>query len=583
MKGTQQATSTLPGQQKPEAASPADGAPDWLVVSPDGLSQAEVEQRRAQFGCNELPEKKVNPLLKFLSYFWGPIPWMIEVAVILSAVVGHWADFGIILTLLVANAVVGFWEEFQAGNAIAALKAQLALAARVKRGGNWTSVPARELVPGDLIRVRLGDIVPADAALLSGDPIEVDQSALTGESLPVPRKTGETVYSGSIVRQGEVDAVVTAIGAGTYFGKTARLVETAHTVSHFQRAVLKIGDFLIVIALALVILILTVALFRHDPMLHTRPGREPALLFALVLTVAAIPVAMPTVLSVTMAIGARMLALKQAIVSKLVAIEELAGMDLLCSDKTGTLTQNHLTLGEPCTVSGVSTDDLLVSAALASRAEDQDPIDLAVLGGLQNKEQLQGYRVTHFQPFDPVHKRTEATGERLGWSNVPGGQGGAAGDPGPVGRRGRGPAPGRESGERFRCPRLPFPGRGSCGLRRRLAVPGRAAAVRPAARGLRIDHCDGSEDGRRGEDGDRRPGGHRQGDRPRGWPGQQHPRCQPVRGNKASRGRPDGRGHRRGRRLRPGLPGTQVPHCRGLAAERPHRRHDRRRGQRRPP
>jgi H+-transporting ATPase len=184
--------------------------------------------------------------------------------VVLSALVGHWADFGIILALLVANAVIGFWEEFQAGNAIAALKARLALAARVKRGGTWVSIPARELVPGDLIRIRLGDIVPADAALREGDPIDVDQAALTGESLPVSRTSGDTVYSGSIVRQGEVDATVTATGQQTYFGKTAKLVETATTVSHFQRAVLKIGDYLIVIAVVLVLLILTVALFRRS-------------------------------------------------------------------------------------------------------------------------------------------------------------------------------------------------------------------------------------------------------------------------------------------------------------------------------
>ncbi len=192
----------------------------------NGLSDAEIQQRRVQYGYNELPEKTVNPLLKFFSYFWGPIPWMIEIAVILSAAVGHWADFSIILTLLLVNAVIGFWEEYSAGNAIAALKATLALKAKVKRGGAWTSIPARELVPGDLIRIRLGDIVPADATLQAGDPVQVDQSALTGESLPATRKTSETVYSGSIIRQGEVDATVAATGQRTYFGKTAQLVET---------------------------------------------------------------------------------------------------------------------------------------------------------------------------------------------------------------------------------------------------------------------------------------------------------------------------------------------------------------------
>ena len=230
-----------------------------LGSSPNGLTQAEAAKRLAQYGPNEIEEKKTNELLKFLSYFWGPIPWMIEVAVILSAVARHWPDFGIILLLLVANAVVGFWEEHQAGNAIAALKAKLAVKARVKRDGKWINPAARELVPGDVIRVRLGDIVPADARLLDGDPIEVDQSALTGESLPATRKSGEAVFSGSIVRQGEIDALVYATGANTYFGKTAQLVQEAHTVSHFQRAVLKIGNYLIILAVALVAMIIAVA------------------------------------------------------------------------------------------------------------------------------------------------------------------------------------------------------------------------------------------------------------------------------------------------------------------------------------
>ena len=228
-----------------------------LGSSPDGLSQAEAQKRLTQYGPNEIEEKKTNPFLKFLTYFWGPIPWMIEVAVILSGVVRHWPDFFIILLLLLSNAVVGFWEEHQAGNAIAALKAKLAIKARVKRDGKWTTPAARELVPGDVIRLRLGDIVPADARLLAGDPVEVDQSALTGESLPATRKPGEAVFSGSIIRQGEIDAMVYATGANTYFGKTAQLVQEAHTVSHFQRAVLKIGDYLIILAVALVAVIIS--------------------------------------------------------------------------------------------------------------------------------------------------------------------------------------------------------------------------------------------------------------------------------------------------------------------------------------
>ncbi len=373
-----------------------------LASSPAGLSQSEAKQRLTRYGPNEIGEESVNPFLKFLTYFWGPIPWMIEVAVILSAAAQHWPDFSLILVLLLANAVVAFWEEHQAGNAIAALQAKLAIKARVKRDGKWTISVARELVPGDVIRVRLGDIVPADARLLDGDPIEVDQSALTGESLPVNRKGSDAVFSGSIIRQGEVDSLVYATGSDTYFGETAKLVEQAHTTSHFQRAVLKIGNYLIITAVTLVAVILAVAIFlRGDPVLTT-------LQFALVLTVAAIPVAMPTVLSVTMAVGARILARKEAIVTRLAAIEELAGADVLCSDKTGTLTQNKLTLGDPFTLDGIIPDDMILDAALASRSED-DNIDLAVLAGLKNPAILDRYQVVHFLPYDPVHKRTEAT------------------------------------------------------------------------------------------------------------------------------------------------------------------------------
>jgi H+-transporting ATPase len=383
------------------AALPLAELKDRLGFSPDGLSQAEVQSRLAQYGYNELAEKKTNPILKFLSYFWGPIPGMIALAAILSALLQHWEDVGVIVALLLMNGIVGFREEYQAGNAIEALKAKLALKARAKRDAAWSTIPARELVPGDLVRLRIGEIVPADARLLEGDPVEVDQSALTGESLPVEHKSGDAVYSGSIIRQGEIEALVYATGKGTYYGKTAELVETALTRSHFQRAVIRIADYLIVIAAALAILILSVSLSRGDKPLTV-------LQFVLVLTIAAVPVAMPAVLSVTMALGARVLARKQAIVTRLAAVEELAGIDVLCSDKTGTLTQNKLTMGDPFTVGDVSPEQMILGAALASRAEDQDPIDLAVLGGVKDDKELKSYQVIHFQPFDPVHKRTEA-------------------------------------------------------------------------------------------------------------------------------------------------------------------------------
>jgi H+-transporting ATPase len=373
-----------------------------LSSTPDGLTDVEAKKRLSQYGPNEIKEEKTNFILKFLSYFWGPIPWMIEAAVILSGIVKHWPDFCIILFLLLFNATIGFWEERAAGNAIAALKKRLAVLAKVKRDGKWINPPAREVVPGDVIRLRLGDIIPADARLLAGDEIAVDQSALTGESLPATHKPGEAVFSGSIMRRGEIDALVYATGTNTYFGKTAQLVQEVKTVSHFQRAVMKIGYYLIILAVALVAIILIFATHRGDNILTT-------IEFCLVLTVAAIPVAMPTVLSVTMAVGARKMAKKEAIVSRLVAIEELAGVDVLCSDKTGTLTENKLTLGIPFTVDNIPADQVILAGALASRAEDNDTIDLAVLGGVKDDKVLKTYQVVHFQPFDPVHKRTEAT------------------------------------------------------------------------------------------------------------------------------------------------------------------------------
>src|ERR1035437_3564167 len=211
---------TVPDAKDDLKSLPVPEGEKRLGSSPDGLTGAEATERLTRYGPNEIAEKKDNPLLKLLTYFWGPIPWMIEAAVILSGVLRHWPDFFIILLLLVANAAVGFWEEHQAGKAIDALKAQLAVKCRVRRDGTWVTPPSRELVPGDVIRMRTGDIVPADARLLDGDPVQVDQSALTGESLPVSAGPGDAVYSGSVIKQGEAGALVYATGTGTYFGKT---------------------------------------------------------------------------------------------------------------------------------------------------------------------------------------------------------------------------------------------------------------------------------------------------------------------------------------------------------------------------
>ncbi len=367
-----------------------------------GLTSTQAAERLQQYGPNALEEEKISPLLKLLSYFWGPIPWMIEVAAILSALIQHWDDFWIIIILLIFNAGVGFWQEYTAGNAVAALKKQLALKARVLRDGQWQEIDASQLVPGDVVRLRLGDVIPADVRLLQDDYLSVDQSALTGESLPVSKQQGDEAFSGTIIKQGESMAEVTATGKSTRFGKTASLVQQAKTVSHFQKAVLTIGDYLIYVSLALVIALVLVQLHRQTPWLEL-------VQFALILTVASIPVAMPAVLSMTMALGAMALSKRKAIVTRLESIEEMASMDILCSDKTGTLTQNRLTLGKIELFNAKDEQEVLLAAALASREDDRDAIDEAVLHGLKNRDHISHFKQIAFVPFDPVHKRTEAT------------------------------------------------------------------------------------------------------------------------------------------------------------------------------
>ncbi len=394
---------TVSERPRPVAAAPT--APAKLDTA--GLTEAEAERRLAQYGENALAEHHLSALERLLRFFWGPIPWMIEIAAVLSAGLGHWDDLAIILLMLFINAGVGFWQEFKADNAIALLKQRLALKARVKRYGEWRDIEARLLVPGDLITIKLGNIVPADVKLAEGSYLSVDQSALTGESLPADKKAGDDAYSGSIAKQGEMSAVVTATGMDTYFGHTARLVQQAGTVSHFQRAVLRIGNFLILTTAGLVLTIVVAGLFRHNPLLEM-------VQFALILAVASIPVALPAVLSVTMAVGAERLARLRAIVSRLVSIEEMAGMDTLCSDKTGTLTKNELTLGQPQPASGVKVEELLTAAALASRRDAPDAIDAAILAGAPPAAALDAFAVRDFHPFDPVVKRAEAEIERDG-------------------------------------------------------------------------------------------------------------------------------------------------------------------------
>jgi len=372
----------------------------------NGLGNGEADERLRQYGANEIEEKEEPLWHRILRRFWGPIPWMIEAAALLSAVVQKWEDFFIILVMLLVNAGLDFLQEHKALNALKALKQRLVKKVTVKREGEYKQIPARDLVPGDIIKLRIGDIVPADVQLLEGDYLLIDQAALTGESLPVNKKICDVAYANTIIKQGEMLAVVVNTGMRTNFSTVVALVARAEREqrSHFQKMVIQIGNFLILITLALVMLIILVALFRHEPYMEIAR-------FSLVLTVAAIPVALPAVLSVTMAVGAVTLARRQAIVSRLTAIEELAGVDIFCSDKTGTLTRNEMQVAEPIVLEGYTEQELFLYAALASRPENQDPIELPLLRYLEAhfpQTDLQAWEQLKFVPFDPVRKRTEA-------------------------------------------------------------------------------------------------------------------------------------------------------------------------------
>jgi H+-transporting ATPase len=370
-----------------------------------GLSEAEAKERLKKYGPNEIPEYKEPLWHRIFRRFWGPIPWMIEIAAILSALVHRWEDFTIIMIMLFVNAGLDFYQEHKALNAIEVLKKKLARKAIVLRDGKWQEIPAKELVPGDIIKIKIGDIIPADVKLIGGgEYILVDQSALTGESLPVTKKPGDVAYSNSIVKQGEMIALVVATGLNTYFGKTVGLVAKAeqNQRSHFQKMVINVGNFLIIITIVLVALIIFVGIKRHENIWEL-------LEFSLVLTVAAIPVALPTVLTVVMAVGALNLAKKQAIVSRLSAIEEMAGMDVLCSDKTGTLTQNKMTVGEPYVEENHDITELFKYAILASKKENNDPIEKPLFEWAEKHNlKLPQFKLIKFIPFDPVRKRTEA-------------------------------------------------------------------------------------------------------------------------------------------------------------------------------
>ncbi len=387
---------------------------EQLKCSREGLTSDEGANRLQIFGPNKLEEKKESKFLKFLGFMWNPLSWVMEAAAIMAIALANgggkppdWQDFVGIIVLLLINSTISFIEENNAGNAAAALMAGLAPKTKVLRDGRWTEQDAAILVPGDIISIKLGDIVPADARLLEGDPLKIDQSALTGESLPVTKNPSDEVFSGSTCKQGEIDAVVIATGVHTFFGKAAHLVDSTNQVGHFQKVLTAIGNFCICsIAVGMIIEIIVMYPIQHR---KYRDGIDNLL----VLLIGGIPIAMPTVLSVTMAIGSHRLSQQGAITKRMTAIEEMAGMDVLCSDKTGTLTLNKLTVDRNLIevfAKGTEKEQVILLAARASRVENQDAIDAAIVGMLADpKEARAGIREVHFLPFNPVDKRTALT------------------------------------------------------------------------------------------------------------------------------------------------------------------------------
>lgn len=373
----------------------------------EGLRSGEVEQRLRQYGYNEVPEKKVNPVTRFLRKFWGITPWMLEITILLEWILGKYLEMFVVSGLLVFNALLGFFQEEKANAALALLKTKLKATARVKRDGNWLIVPARELVPGDVVRVRAGDFVSADVEIMEGNA-EVDQSSLTGESQLLTKKMTEVLYGGSIVRRGEITGVVVATGARSYLGRTMELVQVARPRLHMEEITSRVAKRLVAIVGVLLSLALAYTALRGMNLLEVLP-------LAVVLMVASIPVALPTMFTLSMALGSMELMKKGILITRLSAIEDAATMTIVCADKTGTLTMNRLSVVEVSVAGDYKENDVILYGALASREADQDPIDLAFLSAAKNRQiSLEGYVRKSFVPFDASTRRTEAAIEMAG-------------------------------------------------------------------------------------------------------------------------------------------------------------------------
>ncbi len=368
----------------------------------DGLSEDEAKKRLEQYGLNEIQTKKQNVLIKFLSKFIGTIPLMLYIIIAISIVLNKYIDAYIVIGLLIFNGITSFLEEYKADNTLELLKNKLSVLVKVERGGEWKTVQSKFIVPGDIIRIRLGDIAPADCKIIESDYLSVDQSMLTGESLPVDKKTNELVFSSSVVREGEATAVVISTGKNTAFGKTAELVKIAKTRTHLEASIFRILEYLLVLDVALIAAIFIGSYFFGIQLLLVVP-------FSLLILLTSVPVALPAAFTVAMAYGTERLSSKNILVTKLEAIEEASTMTVICLDKTGTITKNQLSISDPIQYGKFSNVDVFRYAALASRVEDNDQIDLAIIHGAQERKiDLKGYTVKTFKPFDPSTKTSSA-------------------------------------------------------------------------------------------------------------------------------------------------------------------------------
>ena len=402
----------MPSDQKDidfASASISEALASLHVNADAGLTHAEAEARRKEHGYNEVAERRGHPVLRFLGKFWGVSAWMLELIMVLSAVLGKYSDLAVVSALLVVNAVLGFLQEQRAAGVVDALRQRLRVSARVLREGNWQVVPARELVPGDIVRVRAGDIIPADVKLLSG-ALSVDQSALTGESQDVDRAPAGMLSSGSVVRRGEGNGVVALTGARTFFGRTTELVQEARPKLHIEAVVGKVVRWLFVIVGSLLGVVMVLSLIKGVPHLEMVP-------LMLVLLMSAVPVALPVMFTVSMAMGAKELAKRGVLVTRLSAAEDAATMDVLCADKTGTITMNRLTVTGVIPLGTAPESDVLSAGALASQEANQDPIDLAFLAAARERRVFDGAAAVtpiSFTPFDATNRRTEAVIELNG-------------------------------------------------------------------------------------------------------------------------------------------------------------------------